>query len=134
MYFTHHKETTNKKRITGGERRSTRRPPPEDPRPAGPAPVGAPLVTFLHALEEAAGEEGHGHEQDDGTAHDGGDDGHLEAEGLVGWHSWRGDNHQLLVQLSQTLGAPGGALEVDRAWLALGEPRSWGGSEALTLE
>lgn len=55
----------------------------------GHVPVSATLLALLHALEEAAGEEGHGHEQDDGAAHDGGDDRHLEAEGLVWWHSWR---------------------------------------------
>lgn len=53
-------------------------------------PVSTPLLTLLHALEEAAGEEGHGHEQDDGTAHNGGDHCHLEAKGLVGWHSCKG--------------------------------------------
>lgn len=53
-------------------------------------PVSTPLLTLLHALEEAAGEEGHGHEQDDGTAHNGGDHCHLEAEGLMGWHSCKG--------------------------------------------
>lgn len=57
----------------------------EHPRAAVPA--GAPLLTSLHTLKQTAGEEGHGHEQDDGAAHDGRDYGHLEAEGLVWWHS-----------------------------------------------
>lgn len=50
-------------------------------------PVEAPLLGPLHALQEAAGEEGHGHEQDDSTADDGGDHSHPEAEGLMGHHS-----------------------------------------------
>lgn len=59
-------------------------PPPG--RTAAPLPVGSVLLILLHTLEEAAGEEGHGHEQDDGAAHDGGDHCHLEAEGLVWWY------------------------------------------------
>lgn len=51
-------------------------------------PVGSVLLILLHTLEEAAGEEGHGHEQDDGAAHDGGDHCHLEAEGLVWWYGF----------------------------------------------
>lgn len=51
-------------------------------------PVSTPLLTLLYTLEEAAGEEGHGHEQDDGTAHNGGDHCHLEAKGLVRRHSF----------------------------------------------
>lgn len=53
-------------------------------------PVSTPPLIFLHTLEEAAGEEGHGHEQDDGTAHNGGDHCHLKAEGLMRWHSCKG--------------------------------------------
>lgn len=68
-------------------RSATLQPGPPPGRAPATVPVGTPLLTLLHALEEAAGEEGHGHEQDDGTAHDGGDHCHFEAEGLVRWHS-----------------------------------------------
>lgn len=54
------------------------------------SPVG-PWLPALHTLHEAAGEEGHGHEQDDGTADNGGDHSHLEAKGLIGWHGCEGD-------------------------------------------
>lgn len=64
-------------------------------------PVQAPLLFLLHALQEAAGEEGHGHEQDDGTTDDGGDDGHLEAKGLMGYHSCEGDKTSFWVWLTQ---------------------------------
>lgn len=42
------------------------------------------LLTPFHAADEAAGEEGHGHEQTDGVKDGGGDHGHLEVEGLLG--------------------------------------------------
>lgn len=68
------------------------RPPSPSLEDAGATmPVEAPLLGPLHALQEAAGEEGHGHEQDDGAADDGGDHSHPEAEGLVGRHSCERD-------------------------------------------
>lgn len=65
--------------------------PPSSQDAGAALPVEAPLLGPLHALQEAAGEEGHGHEQDDGAADDGGDHSHPEAKGLVGRHSCRRD-------------------------------------------
>lgn len=67
---------------------------PQAPLPRGcwaTMPVEAPLLGPLHALQETAGEEGHGHEQDDGAADDGGDHSHPEAKGLMGRHSCKRD-------------------------------------------
>lgn len=44
------------------------------------------LLSPLHTLQEATGEEDHGHEQDDGAADDRGDHSHPEAEGLMSCH------------------------------------------------
>lgn len=61
-----------------------------------------PPLAPLHALQEAAGKEGHGHEQDDGTADDGGDYSHLKAEGLMGHHGCEGDKTSSQAWLTQT--------------------------------
>lgn len=41
------------------------------------------LFVLSDAVQQAAGDEGHGHEEDDGQAHDGCQNGHTEPEVLV---------------------------------------------------
>lgn len=41
------------------------------------------LLVLSDAVQQAACDEGHGHEEDDGQAHDGGQNGHTEPEVLV---------------------------------------------------
>ena len=76
-------------------------------------PVGRPLAP-LHAPHEAAGEEGHGHEQDDSAADNGGDHGHLEAEGLVRRYGCEGDRATSCTGLARPSATPfrGGGREV----------------------
>lgn len=46
------------------------------------------LVLLFDAVEQTAGDEGHGHEQDDGRAHDRCQHSHAETVGLVGRQRW----------------------------------------------
>lgn len=46
------------------------------------------LLSPLHTLQEATGEEDHRHEQDNGAADDGGDHSHPEAKVLMSCHSY----------------------------------------------
>lgn len=55
------------------------------------------LLIFSDAVQQAAGDEGHGHEEDDGWAHDGGQDGHAEPKVLITRESWRArEGHRLI--------------------------------------
>lgn len=49
-------------------------------------PVSPLLLPLFHTPHEAAGEEGHGHEQNDGRADNGCHHSHPEAKGLVRRH------------------------------------------------
>lgn len=61
----------------------------------------SPLLIFLlvlsDAVQQAAGDEGHGHEEDDGRAHDGGQNGNPEPEVLITRERWRAREGRWLI-------------------------------------